>query len=641
MIDVFKKAPPPKRVDFDQTEDGLIVLDARGNRYEARKDGVYKQEADSTRKAVRLCDAIELVAHTRNKESDDWGLWIRFKDLDGKEHDLILSRKIFTQGRKVEEALASAGLRIDYLSGNSGKCPLAEFFNAVPPESLRRALSVDAGGYASARLDNFVFSNCTLALEGAELVRLTDPDAAAVLHEKGTLEDWQQRVSTPAKYSVRLMFGLCASFAAPLLEVVGVPSSVFHFCGRSGCGKSSILKAAASIFGGEERVLTWNATGNGLEGLAQRYNHQPLILDEIGQAKDSALSAIYDLCNGVERARKTRDAKLRKVTRWKLNVLSSGEFSLSEMKQQRARRGGEGTASGELVRLILIPADAGRGLGVLDSLPIPDANCPVGQSDDSRAAEFVNAVSSLEATGSAGRAYLMKLMSDVAERGKEEMKRRLRTEQETLEEMLAKEKAPALKGAERRVLERFAVAALAGELAIDYGVMGEAWKPGDATVAVFECFKAWRESDESPEERKAKIVSHILELSYSCSVNFQKFHFDKDTGDCIKYDEPRQKTFGTVVLGKSGDMSSLILTAYLPSQWEEVCKVYGEGLSRQEIYGELEREGVVISYNGRRNQYQLRRDLFGFPKGKWLVVLIPEPQGLSAAEDLLRRAKNA
>ena len=311
------------------------------------------------------------------------------------------------------------------------------------------------------------------------------------------------------------------------------------------------------------------------------------------------------------------------------------------MKQQRARRGGEGTASGELVRLILIPADAGRGLGVLDSLPIPDANCPVGQSDDSRAAEFVNAVSSLEATGSAGRAYLMKLMSDVAERGKEEMKRRLRTEQETLEEMLAKEKAPALKGAERRVLERFAVAALAGELAIDYGVMGEAWKPGDATVAVLECFKAWRESDESPEERKAKIVSHILELPYSCSVNFQKFHFDKDTGDCIKYDEPRQKTFGTVVLGKSGDMSSLILTTYLPSQWEEVCKVYGEGLSRQEIYGELEREGVVISYKGRRNQYQLRRDLFGFPKGKWLVVLIPEPQGLSAAEDLLRRAKNA
>lgn len=637
MIDVSKKAPPPKRVDLVKTEGGRIVADGKGNFYDIREDGVYKQEAGGTKKDIRLCDAIELVAHTRNKESDNWGLWIRFRDLDRKVHDLTLPRRIFTQGRKVEEILASAGLRIDYLSGNSGKCPLAEFFNAVPPEILELALSVDAGGFASPRLDCFVFANDRVSLPGAELVRLTEPDAAAELIEKGTLEDWQQKVSTPAKHSVRVMFGLCVALAASLLEVLGVPSTVFHFCGRSGCGKSTILKAAASIYGGEERVLSWNATGNGLEGLAQKYNNQPLILDEIGQAKDSALNAIYDLCNGVERARKTRDAKLKKVGRWSLNIISSGEFSLSEMKQQRAWRGGEGTASGELVRLILIPADAGHGLGVLDSLPTPDANCPEAQSDDSRAADFVNALGSLEATGSAGRAYLMRLMEDIAERGKEAMKQSLEDMKKTLEKVLTEEQAPALKGAERRVLERFAVAALAGELATNYGVMGKAWAPGDATKAVLECFKAWRESEESPEERKAKVVRNILDVPYLCPASFQKFYWDRQGGECVKYEDARQKALGTVVLAVAGDMSTMLLAAYLPKQFDDVCKEFGEGLSRQEIRGELVLEGKTLSNVKGRKTFQLRRDMLGFRAGTRLMVLSLD----SAAEDVLRRAKYA
>ena len=44
---------------------------------------------------VKLCDAFELVAHTRTVEGDDWGIWIKFNDADGTPHDLVLASQAF------------------------------------------------------------------------------------------------------------------------------------------------------------------------------------------------------------------------------------------------------------------------------------------------------------------------------------------------------------------------------------------------------------------------------------------------------------------------------------------------------------------------------------------------------------------
>lgn len=619
-----KKASAPNSVNVNEGADGMTVTaDASGNSYECRLDGVFQLRQNF--KPIKLCDSLELVAHTRTSEGEDWGLWIRFRDADNRNHELILGRKLFTQGRKVEELLASKGLRLYVLSGNSGKCPLAEFFNAVPMDTLRRALSVSGGGYASAMRNSFVFANVTLSTDDAEPVILTDTKAAAVLNEQGTLEEWQEHVAAKALHSTRLMFGLCVGFSAPLLEMVEVPSSIFHFWGKRGSGKSSILKAAASIYGGKERVLSWNATGNGLEGLALQYNNQPLILDEIGQAKESAVNAVYDLCNETARARMDRSARLRNVSKWSVNVLSSGEFSLTEIKRQKARRGQEGIASGELVRFICIPSDAGQGLGVLDALP--EGSDLVAGDRIKKAADFVKSFSSLEYTGSAGRAYLMALMRDFANSGREEFRKRLTDAMETMEKRLANDGWEELKDSERRVLERFAVVALAGELATGYGIMGDKWKISDAASAALECFNAWRQSEDSPEEREANVVAKLLEVPHVERTNFLVYEKDEKNGSVRFIQEAKQKACGMVVLTNPNDMASQVATLYLVSQFNDVCERYGEGLSRREIIEALDKHGVLFSKHKDAKhwkQHQLRKDFLGLKRGKWLYVTMPD-----------------
>ena len=619
-----KKAPAPNSVNPNERANGMIVAaDAAGNTYECRPDGVFQLRQNF--KPIKLCDALEPVAHTRTSEGEDWGLWIRFKDADNRDHELILGRKLFTQGRKVEELLASKGLRLYVLSGYSGKSPLAEFFNAVPMDALRRALSVSGGGYASAMRNSFVFANVTLSTDDAEPVILTDPKAAAVLNEQGTLEEWQVHVAAKALYSTRLMFGLCVGFSAPLLEMVDVPSSIFHVWGDRGSGKSSIQKAAVSIYGGKERVLSWNATGNGLEGLALQYNNQPLILDEIGQAKESAVNAVYDSCNETARARMDRSARLRKMSKWSVNVLSSGEFSLTEIKRQKARRGQEGIASGELVRFICIPSDAGQGLGVLDALP---EGSDLGAGDRiKKAADFVKSFSSLEYTGSAGRAYLMALMRDFADSGRAEFRRRLADVMETMEKRLANDGWEELKSSERRVLERFAVVAMAGELATGYGIMGDKWKIGDALSAVLECFNAWRQSEDSPEERESSVVAKLLDVPHVERSNFVVYKKSEEDSSVSFIQEAKQKACGMVVLTNPDDMASQVATLYLVSQFNDVCERYGEGLSRREIINALDKHGVLFSKHKDAKhwkQHQLRKDFLGLKRGKWLYVMMPD-----------------
>lgn len=179
---------------YENAKGILTVQDSAGNTYENRSDGLFKQDAKAGSSFVKLCDALELVAHTRTVEGDDWGIWIKFNDADGTPHDLVLPRKLLTQGRRVEELLQASGLHVYVLSGNSGKCALAEFLNAVPMDALPRAVSVTRGGFVSDAFDCFVFGdNQVLSLPGAEPVTPTSADCAAVLTEKGTLEEWQAK----------------------------------------------------------------------------------------------------------------------------------------------------------------------------------------------------------------------------------------------------------------------------------------------------------------------------------------------------------------------------------------------------------------------------------------------------------------
>lgn len=610
---------------YENAKGILTVQDSAGNTYENRSDGLFKQDAKAGSSFVKLCDALELVAHTRTVEGDDWGIWIKFNDADGTPHDLVLPRKLLTQGRRVEELLQASGLHVYVLSGNSGKCPLAEFLNAVPMDALPRAVSVTRGGFVSDAFDCFVFGdNQVLSLPGAESVTPTSADCAAVLTEKGTLEEWQANVATPALHSKRMMFGLSVALAAPLLQILGLPCGTFHLNGTSGDGKSSILKAAASVYGGEERVTGWDKTKNGFEAVATRHNNQPLIIDEIGQGDLDALDKVaYQLNNGVGRDRMTRNATLRKAARWSLIALSAGEFSLSEMKRQKSRNGRAHTATGERVRFICIPCDAGQGLGVLDSLPggVTDDKT----ANDAQRVALLARVSSFKATGVAGRKYLMELMQDVRDNGREALKKQYR---EFEEEFIARVNGNGLAPTERRVIRHFAAVAFAGELGIGYGVFGTEWQENDALEAAIACFEAWRDSEESPERHRERVVELMLEAPYAYSAEFLKFEYQPG-GSCRAVGlSPNRTPMGRLVLRNEDNAATWIAAIYLQPEFEELLRRVGDGESKADVVEKLIDLGCLLSkgkeQKGRKGQIQPKanNDL-GLGRGGRVYVLVP------------------
>ena len=591
MSETKTKAPTPIEADAYKNAEGILtVQDSAGNTYENRSDGLFKKEAKSGSSFVKLCDALELVAHTRTVEGDDWGIWIKFNDADGTPHDLVLPRKLLTQGRRVEELLQASGLHVYVLSGNSGKCPLAEFLNAVPMDALPRAVSVTRGGFISDAFDCYVFgNNQVLSMPGTEPVTPTSADCAAVLTEKGTLEEWQANVATSALHSKRLMFGLSVALAAPLLQILDLPCVTFHLNGTSGDGKSSILMAMASVYGDKERVTGWDKTKNGFEAVAVRHNNQPLIIDEIGQGEAESLNYVaYQLNNGVGKDRMTRTTAWRKAPRWSLIALSAGEFPLSEMKRLKSRNGRAHTATGERVRFICIPCDAGQGLGVLDSLP-------GGMTDDKAANDaqrvaLLARVSSFKATGVAGHKYLMELMQDVRDNGREALKAQYR---EFEEEFIARVGRGGLAPTERRVIRHFAAVAFAGELGIDYGVFGTEWQENDALDAAITCFEAWRNSDESPERHREKVIELMLESPFAYSAEFLKFEFQN--GSCVSFGgEPNRTTLGRLVLRNRNNAASWLAAIFLRQEFDDLLRRVGDGESKADVVEKLIEFGCLV-----------------------------------------------
>ena len=86
----------------------------------------------------------------------------------------------------------------------------------------------------------------------------------------------------------------------------------FHFFGPSSRGKTTIQRAAASVWGRGSAdpgfIRSWRATANAQEAAAAQVTDTLLALDEIGVADSrDAAAAIYQLAAGVGKRRSRRD----------------------------------------------------------------------------------------------------------------------------------------------------------------------------------------------------------------------------------------------------------------------------------------------------------------------------------------------
>lgn len=413
---------------------------------------------------VWICSPLSVTATTRDGSGSEWGRMLVFADRDGRPHTWAMPMTMMAgSGEELRAELLRQGLEIT--SDTRMRPRLMDYIQSEMPSKTARC--VTRTGWHG---DTFVLPSKSFGESEAEpiIFQTSDPSGIA-LATAGTMEDWQQHVAGPCVGNSRLILALSAAFAGPCLGLLGGEGGGFHLRGSSSTGKTTALNVAASVFGPPSFARNWRQTDNALEAAASLHTDLLLILDEISQLDPKHAGACaYLLANGQGKGRASKDGSARATASFRLLFLSAGEIGLCDLVTE----GGGRPRAGQEVRVVDIPADAGKGLGVFDQIPAGTAPGAFADQLKQAAAKY---------HGHPLPALLNRLASGI-----EAARTQLRTARDGLAEDWL---GCATDGQVRRVAQRFALIAAAGELATDYGLTG--WPAGEAQRAAHACFDSW------------------------------------------------------------------------------------------------------------------------------------------------------
>lgn len=434
------------------------VLDSRGLWFDPGED----------KPRSRLSGPFTVLGRARDPNGDGWSIALEWQDPDHGYHRHFLPlADLIGDGTEVLKPLAAGGLELSPHSDRLKKFKAA----LVGLDCGSRVRLVRRSGWHN---DVFVLPHATIGQSAGESVVYDGKADAARYGVSGALAEWIEKVAKPAAGNSRLVMALSLAFAGPLADLLNDEGGGVHLVGGSSLGKSTALVVAGSVWGGGGRggfTQTWRATGNALEAIARAHSGTLLALDELGEldAKEAGSTA-YLLVNGQGKARATRDAEVRARSEWRIMLLSSGEIGLGDKIAETGKR----AKAGQLIRLVDVPADAGKGYGLFEDTK---GHGPANFSKLIKSA-------ALDCYGTAGPAFAAILADDPE------------TVASTTKDRIAEIQKKLLDGAGEsggqafRVAHRFALIAAAGELATV--ALGLPWAENEAERAAAICFDAWR-----------------------------------------------------------------------------------------------------------------------------------------------------
>ncbi len=424
-----------------------------------------------------VCSPIHLDAVTSDIHGGNFGRLIRFRNTLGRWREWAMPMELMAgTGEEVRRELLSMGVKIDPNQHRR----LGHYLQFETPK--RRILCATQTGWFDG---SFVLPDSVIGPRATEVAYQTGERGHDEYTVGGDLNAWITNVAAPAVGNPILMLALSAAFAGPLMAKCNMESGGIHFYGDSSTGKTTAIEAACSVWGGRNYMRSWRATANGLEGVAAMVNDCLLALDEIGQADAREVGDIvYALANGRGKQRAGRSGSARSVAKWRVTVLSSGE----RMIETAMSDGGKRVKAGQGIRLIDVPV--ARTHGAWDDLH----GAKTGNA-------FSDAVKTAAAKnhGHAGRVFLDRLTTDPRD----------------FAQYLDKFKATPQfnvdgEGQDRRAAARFALLAMAGELATEYGLT--CWPAGSAVDAAVDCMTSWRSIRGKGNDERRQVVEQVRQF---------------------------------------------------------------------------------------------------------------------------------
>lgn len=427
-----------------------------------------------------LCGPLHVEAITRSEsQKADYGRLLRFRNLDDRWLEWAMPGDLLAgQPADVLRVLFGMGLKI----AHRHRARVVEYIAEQSPK--RRVTAATATGWHGAGLFITPLEN----IGEGDAIYQAESAADGDYGKAGSLEGWRDGIAAAMPGNPLLQLGVGTALAGPLLAPLNIHTGGgFHLLWDSSNGKTTVVLCAASVWGhGAHFTLKWNATANGLEGIAALRNDGLLALDELGQADPRYVGdVVYSVADGTGKQRAGRSSAARRVRRWRVMLLSSGEVTLETKMSEAGKR----TRAGQDVRLVTV--SAGRRFGAWDDLR--------GQPSGAALSDALKRASVTD-YGHAGPEFVRRLIASGDMGNLPAMLEALRG------------RFPATPGQSARVAERFAIVALALELATGMGLLPLTTGEGTASmVGLFEGWQAARGEGPSEDRQILKALADFID----------------------------------------------------------------------------------------------------------------------------------
>ncbi|RMO71366.1 DUF927 domain-containing protein [Pseudomonas syringae group genomosp. 3] len=515
---------------------------------------------------------VTVVARTTNSDDGSEGRLLRLATEGGIKEWIIAMEVFGGSGEDARRALFGMGVIIALKKRGT----FMEYLLDQRPDEMFATTSRPGWHESGA----FVLPGRTL---GSAKVRYQASNKAQVLFSRrGELDGWKSEVAAKCEGNPVLTLAIGCALAGPLLSLVGVLGGGVHLVGDSSSGKSLAQLIGSSVWGDPGIfAASWDMTKGGLEIEASSRNDTMLPLDEIKRADPKRVQEMaYSLANGQGKGTMTRDREARGKLSWRLLALSSGERSLSE----HAAISGNAAHAGAELRMVDVNAGT-RTHRAFDEL------------HGLEGADFHRLLTVAVGAhhGHIGPAFVEHLLASDDRPGLLEDFARTRAQ-------FIEDNAQA-----GRVADRFAVIALAGEMAIAYGLLP--WAPGSALADCQLLYGEWLNQVGSGNAEDRQILAGILDFI--------------DKHGTSRFSDVNDQVPDTKVFNRAGYWElSMGKRLYLFNKSAIVEAAHGHGLSR--VIKALEAGGMLARRDTDRESRKTKK--YRIPGGGSARLYVIDPE---------------
>lgn len=315
--------------DFENTGRSIIDFGEKAPIRKMEAPGYYKDSKGHIRvkekNTLVTTTLLQPIAILKNYETGEELVKCAFLSRE-KWSTFIINREVIVNNGKITR-LANKGIDV---TSDSSKLLVGFIRDLLNNNELEEVQSTSKMGWHEG---DFLPYGKSIEFDGEE----SFSEAFKSLHSKGDYEKWYDEIHKCRDNNVPLKLIMAASFASPLLYLLGRQSFATLLWGKSGGKKTVAGRIAMSIWGDSREgklMFSMNNTTNFYFRTAEFFNHLPVFFDEFQtfvKQGGNMDKLIMSLTEGIDRGKADIDGGIQRSKTWKNIFLFTGEQSISDI----------------------------------------------------------------------------------------------------------------------------------------------------------------------------------------------------------------------------------------------------------------------------------------------------------------------